>query len=86
MLKTLGLPDDLTQFDLASEGTVKIFTGRANPKLGEEIAKELGLELGKIKIQPFSDGEIYVQIQEYRARNRFHISHGLCLLDCAPQR
>ena len=64
MLKTLGLPEDLTQFDLASEGTVKIFTGRANPKLGEEIAKELGLELGKIKIQPFSDGEIYVQIQE----------------------
>ena len=53
MLKTLGLPEELTKLDLASKGNVKIFTGRANPKLGEEIAKELGLELGKIKIQPF---------------------------------
>ena len=63
-MKTLGLPEELTNLDLKSKGNVKIFSGTASPGLSAEIAKELGLELGKIKIQPFSDGEIYVQIQE----------------------
>ena len=30
----------------------------------QEIASYLGLELGKIKIKRFADGEIYVQLQE----------------------
>lgn len=64
MMKTFGLPEGVTDLDLKSKGNVKIFSGTANPVLSNAIAKELGLELGKIKIQPFSDGEIYVQIQE----------------------
>ena len=43
---------------------VKIFSGRANVQLANEICKYLQLPLGKITIQPFSDGELYVQIQE----------------------
>lgn len=43
---------------------VKIFTGRANPKLAEDIARYLGAELGSVVIKNFSDGETYVQIQE----------------------
>lgn len=43
---------------------VKIFSGRANIPLAQEIANRLGLPLGKIKIAPFSDGELYVQILE----------------------
>lgn len=32
--------------------------------LAAEVASYLGLELGKIKIKRFADGEIYVQVQE----------------------
>jgi hypothetical protein len=31
--------------------------------LAAEVASYLGLELGKIKIKRFADGEIYVQVQ-----------------------
>jgi len=31
--------------------------------LSAEVASYLGLELGKIKIKRFADGEIYVQVQ-----------------------
>jgi len=43
---------------------VKIFTGRANPALAEEIANYLGIALSTIQIKDFSDGETYVQIRE----------------------
>ena len=43
---------------------IKIFTGRSNPKLAEEIAEYLGTNVGPMVIKNFSDGEIYVQIQE----------------------
>ncbi|KAG9150460.1 hypothetical protein Leryth_010838 [Lithospermum erythrorhizon] len=43
---------------------LKIFSGSANPSLSQEISWYMGLELGKIKIKRFADGEIYVQLQE----------------------
>ena len=43
---------------------VKIFSGRANKPLAQEICGYLNLPLGKINIDPFSDGELYVQIEE----------------------
>lgn len=43
---------------------VKIFSGRANKPLAQEICDYLNLPLGKININPFSDGELYVQIEE----------------------
>ncbi len=43
---------------------VKIFTGRANPELAEEIARYLGTSLSPIQIKNFSDGEINVKVQE----------------------
>ena len=43
---------------------VKIFSGRANIPLSKEICEYLKLPLGKINIAPFSDGELYVQIEE----------------------
>jgi len=42
----------------------KIFTGRANPELAFEICKELDVEPGQITIRNFSDGEIWVKIEE----------------------
>lgn len=59
----LGLPEKLKNLE-QEQKQIKIFSGRANPLLGMEIAKELGLELGKINIKPFADGELYVQVQE----------------------
>ena len=36
---------------------IKIFTGNAYPKAAEDIAKNLGLPLGKCAVGHFADGE-----------------------------
>ncbi len=41
-----------------------IFSGRSNPQLTHEICNALMLPSGKITINNFSDGEIFVQINE----------------------
>lgn len=43
---------------------LQLFTGRSNPHLAEGIARYLGIEMGRIEVSDFSDGEIFVQIQE----------------------
>lgn len=48
----------------SNETKVKVFTGTANPALGEAIAKAAGYELGKCTIEKFSDGEISVVVDE----------------------
>uniref|UniRef100_A0A1D1YXA8 ribose-phosphate diphosphokinase n=1 Tax=Anthurium amnicola TaxID=1678845 RepID=A0A1D1YXA8_9ARAE len=50
--------------DGGGDTKLRIFSGTANPALAQEIACYLGLNLGKIKIKRFADGEIYVQLQE----------------------
>ena len=42
----------------------RLFAGRANPELAKEIAAILGVELGKISLAPFPNGETRVQIEE----------------------
>ena len=57
-----------------------LFTGNANRELAEEIASQLGIELGKAKVARFSDGEVDVEIhQNVRARDIFVIQP-----TCAP--
>jgi ribose-phosphate pyrophosphokinase len=43
---------------------LKLFTGNANRPLAEEIAQHLGMPLGDADVSRFSDGEVYVQINE----------------------
>jgi len=43
---------------------IKILTGTANPALAHSIADHLGLEVSHTQVRRFSDGEIYVQVQE----------------------
>lgn len=43
---------------------IKIFSANSNPKVAKEIARELGLPLGKSEVGSFSDGEISVSIFE----------------------
>lgn len=62
-----------------SKETIKIFTGRSNPKLGEKIAAALNVSLGKLSIKDFADGEIWVKFEEnIRARDVYIIqsTHG----------
>jgi len=42
----------------------KIFSGTRSHYIAEEICKELGVELGKMKIERFADGEFEVSFEE----------------------
>jgi ribose-phosphate pyrophosphokinase len=46
------------------KNTLAIFTGTANPALGEAIAKHLKINLGQVQIERFADSEIYVKYIE----------------------
>jgi ribose-phosphate pyrophosphokinase len=41
-----------------------LFTGNANPSLAQEIADYLGMSLAEAEVSQFSDGEVFVQINE----------------------
>ena len=57
-----------------------LFTGNANPVLAQEIASNLGVELGQAIVGRFSDGETTVEIQQnVRARDVFVVQS-----TCAP--
>ena len=57
-----------------------LFTGNANPALAQEIAGNLGIELGKAYVGRFSDGEVSIEIeQNVRARDIFVVQP-----TCAP--
>lgn len=43
---------------------MRIFTGNANPELAERIATYMKMELGRVDITRFPDGEIHVQYME----------------------
>lgn len=53
---------------------MKIFSGTSNPELGRRIAEYLSVTLASATIKRFSDGEIFVQIDEnVRGRDVFVI-------------
>ncbi|MBM3388239.1 MAG: ribose-phosphate pyrophosphokinase [Betaproteobacteria bacterium] len=57
-----------------------LFTGNANPTLALEIATHLGVDLGKMHVGRFSDGEVTVEVQQnVRARDVFVVQP-----TCAP--
>jgi ribose-phosphate pyrophosphokinase len=43
---------------------LSIFSGSANPRLAEVIARNLEMSLGRVVLQRFPDGELHVEIQE----------------------
>jgi ribose-phosphate pyrophosphokinase len=52
-------PELMVNFD-----RLKVFTGNSNPALAKEICDCLGVPLGECSARTFSDGELYIQIQE----------------------
>ncbi|HLC75573.1 MAG TPA: ribose-phosphate diphosphokinase [Candidatus Peribacterales bacterium] len=56
---------------------MKLFSGSSHRTLAEAIAKELGMELGKVELQTFSCGEQYVRYEEsVRGQDVFIIQTG----------
>jgi ribose-phosphate pyrophosphokinase len=47
-----------------TEKNLMVFSGRANPELAEEIARELGVELVPTTAYDFANSEIYVRFEE----------------------
>jgi len=46
------------------EDNLRVLAGSANPKLAEDIAKQLNTRLGQMLLTRFSDGEVRVKIEE----------------------
>ncbi len=44
--------------------SLMVFTGNANPKLAQDVARHLSLRLGRATVGRFSDGEVMVEILE----------------------
>ena len=57
-----------------------VFTGNSNPELAEKVTEKLGIPLGDITVDKFSDGEIMVELNEnVRGRDVFVLQP-----TCAP--
>src|SRR5262245_4724569 len=68
------LPAACEDLVLNGNNHLKLFSGRANPKLAEDIARYVGLPLGRLSLTNFPDGEISVKIEEdVRGRDVFLI-------------
>jgi len=71
-----------------------VFTGNANPKLAEEIAKTMGTKVSEATVKRFSDGETWVEVHDnVRGRDVFiiqptcapaneHLMELLIMIDC----
>ena len=52
--------------------SLMVFSGNANPKLAADVAKHLGIDIGRADVGRFSDGEVSVELQEHvRGRDVF---------------
>ncbi len=68
------LPAAYEDVVLNGNNHLKLFSGRANTKLAEDIAQYVGLPLGRLALTNFPDGEISVKIDEdVRGRDVFII-------------
>lgn len=43
---------------------ILVLSGTANPKLAEDVVKNMNLKLGDMEIRRFADGEVFVQVGE----------------------
>lgn len=63
-----------------SDDRMMVFTGNANPELARKVVDHLGISLGQIRTERFSDGEAHVEIMEnVRGRDVFIVQP-----TCAP--
>ena len=55
-----------------------VFSGNANPELANQIARQLGVALGKANVSMFSDGEINIEIHDNVRGNDVFIVQPTC--------
>jgi len=58
---------------------IKVFAGNSNRALASEICDTLGLTLGKSEVKSFSDGEVYVDIQESVRGVEVYVVQSTCI-------
>lgn len=66
------------QDEIKHTHSIKLFTGRANAGLAAEIAEYLGTTVGPMVVKNFSDGEIFVKIQDSIRGDDVFIVQSLC--------
>ena len=54
----------MAETNVYKDSKLKIFSLSSNRPLAEKIAEEIGVDLGKLSISKFADGEIKVNIEE----------------------
>lgn len=64
---------------MTQERSMALFAGSVNPGLADDIARELGVSLGNVKLEKFANGEIYARYQEsVRGKEVFLIQSVCC--------
>src|SRR5215468_8853271 len=49
---------------LAPQKRLMLFSGRSNPDLAQRIAEQLDIELGRVNLTTFANGETYCRYEE----------------------
>jgi ribose-phosphate pyrophosphokinase len=57
---------------------IKLFTGNSNPQLANQIAQELGCEMGKATVSRFEDGEVNVVVHDNVRGQDVYIVQSTC--------
>ncbi|MBQ3355902.1 MAG: ribose-phosphate pyrophosphokinase [Oscillospiraceae bacterium] len=63
---------------IAHGNRIKIFTGRSNVPFAESVCTELGIELGKCKVDSFADGEANILIEDSVRGSDVYIIQSTC--------
>jgi len=58
------MKENLKKSIAASDKSSLLFSGTSHPKLAKEVANCLGIELGKVSLERFPDGEYSIQVLE----------------------
>lgn len=61
-----------------ANNSLMIFAGNANPKLASDIARELGVPMGKALVGRFSDGEVAIEIMENIRGREIYLIQSTC--------
>ena len=63
---------------LAPQKRLMLFAGRSNPDLAHRIAEQLDIELGRVKLKTFANGETYCRYEEsIRGADMFIVQSGV---------
>jgi ribose-phosphate pyrophosphokinase len=57
---------------------MKLFAGTAHPELAQRVAENLGIELGRMMVTRFADGEVRVMVDESARGNEIFILQPTC--------